>query len=259
MEKPIEYTTKIGDHLAIWITGQSPMYIAEVTKEEPLELKVMESGPFAHLKDGDYFVMEHMTTVLQRDDLESQRYLFSAKKLDHPFLSGLQSLGIEDGILHEIHSTKVFAPFSPEQVAYLEIWQYALPVHPFDCRNEHEGERTLLPTENGWICSSCDYTQDWCHASMCEKPEWEGIQNELQFEVNKSIMESLQQLYSDLVANRIGMPGMEVDPKLIVYQEAIEQLKNHLDHYEQNGPTIQDDQQAPSSKEVPGTDTGDGG
>jgi len=46
-----QHTTKVGDFLVIWITGFTKTYIAEVTKEEPLQMKVEESGPLAHLKD----------------------------------------------------------------------------------------------------------------------------------------------------------------------------------------------------------------
>ena len=52
-----DYTTNIGDYLVIWITGMVGIcYIAEITESNPLKMKVEESGPFAHLKHGDFII-----------------------------------------------------------------------------------------------------------------------------------------------------------------------------------------------------------
>lgn len=48
--------------------------------------------------------------------------------------------------------------------------------HPFTCANRSDGGHnrdlgdlgTLVATEDGWICPSCDYTQDWAHPFMAD-------------------------------------------------------------------------------------------
>lgn len=64
---------------------------------------------------------------------------------------------------------KIMAPFTPEQVNALNIWQNG-PVHPFTCGNDHEGDRDLVATESGWICPTCEYKQKWAHEFMLQPP-----------------------------------------------------------------------------------------
>lgn len=246
MNNQLEYTAKVGDQLIIWITGMTPIYVAEVTRVVPLEMKVEEEGPFAHLKDGDYFIMEELTDNWQQDGLEMQRFLYSAKKAGHAYLSGLKALGVEDGKLHEILSNKVFAPFTPEQVVYLEIWQRVLPVHPFMCGNEHVGERDLIPSEQGWKCLVCGYEQDWCHAFMCQKPEWHPIENELQYDLHNVLMETLRGIYTDDLVQSLLTLRTETSPRLALLMAEAQNLKQILNDYEMNG-SPENTQQTPSS------------
>ena len=66
----------------------------------------------------------------------------------------------------------VKAPWTPDQVASLNGYQASEKYHPYTCRNRgasfHRwrlGDKgVLIPTTSGWICSDCDYTQDWAHA-----------------------------------------------------------------------------------------------
>lgn len=68
----------------------------------------------------------------------------------------------------------VHAPWSDEQVAALDRWQRSECVHPFTCgdRDGHPWNEDyfdygpLIPTNAGWVCEHCDYTQDWAHAMM---------------------------------------------------------------------------------------------
>lgn len=62
----------------------------------------------------------------------------------------------------------VFAPWTDEQVADLNEWQHLGFVHEFTCGNEHEGDRVLAATNEGWNCPTCDYTQNWCHDFMLD-------------------------------------------------------------------------------------------
>lgn len=78
--------------------------------------------------------------------------------------------------------TKIFAPFSPEQVEALNRFQQSMVFHPFTCggnrsdekhkayQKEHGGDfGQLVATEKGWICPSCGYTQDWAWSIMAKK------------------------------------------------------------------------------------------
>lgn len=60
-------------------------------------------------------------------------------------------------------SDLVRAPWTPQQVDNLNAWQARGNVHPYTCTGDHgdQRERTLLATEEGWICRTCGYTQDW--------------------------------------------------------------------------------------------------
>lgn len=72
---------------------------------------------------------------------------------------------------------KIYAPWTPEQVANLNEWQEAGYVHPFTCGNDdlHDydsfmANKVLKATEQGWVCPNpnCGYTQDWAHDFMAE-------------------------------------------------------------------------------------------
>jgi hypothetical protein len=57
--------------------------------------------------------------------------------------------------------------WTPEQVAKLNEWQGCGWVHEFTCPNAHpDAHQELVATVDGWICPSCDYTQDWAHDFM---------------------------------------------------------------------------------------------
>ena len=71
---------------------------------------------------------------------------------------------------------KIEAPFTPEQVSYLNAFQNSGRFHPFTCggdrgdeahtayRAEHGGDfGQLVATAEGWICPVCGYRQTWAH------------------------------------------------------------------------------------------------
>lgn len=64
-------------------------------------------------------------------------------------------------------SDKVFAPFTPEQIKNLSNYQQNDRHHPFTCLDGN----LLTPVESGWICSCCNYTQNWCHSFMAKPLE----------------------------------------------------------------------------------------
>jgi hypothetical protein len=62
------------------------------------------------------------------------------------------------------------APWTPEQVAALNAYQALGYVHEFTCPgHDGDGSRVLVATGAGWICPSCDYTQDWAHDAMADR------------------------------------------------------------------------------------------
>lgn len=61
---------------------------------------------------------------------------------------------------------QVRVPWTFEQVVELNDRQrHSTQIHPFtceECRDRHVGyEGLLVATIHGWICPTCDYTQDW--------------------------------------------------------------------------------------------------
>lgn len=86
------------------------------------------------------------------------------------------------------------APWTDEQVAALNRWQASGVTHPYTCgrcrdrdtaaeiaRYEAAGkpdgfdwrptpEHALVATNDGWVCETCDYTQDWASAIMTADP-----------------------------------------------------------------------------------------
>ena len=94
-----KYSTKPGCYLVIMITGMVGSYIAEVTRSNPLRLKVQGGGPLANLKEGDFIIQEGDSARLQKDCREDTNvFLESGRRV----ISGLKSLGVTDGKLHEI-------------------------------------------------------------------------------------------------------------------------------------------------------------
>ena len=66
------------------------------------------------------------------------------------------------------------APWTAEQVDALNAWQTASMTHPFTCGRCRDagvgGECALTATTAGWVCDTCDYTQDWAHDFMLGAP-----------------------------------------------------------------------------------------
>lgn len=55
----------------------------------------------------------------------------------------------------------VRSPFNEQQIRILKYYQSCEFLHPFTCGNDHDGQKVLIITKDGWKCPSCDYTQDW--------------------------------------------------------------------------------------------------
>lgn len=71
--------------------------------------------------------------------------------------------------------------FTPEQVQILnenQVHVGDLLIHPFTCINRGDARHApvnsitdvLIATTAGWVCPFCDYTQNWAHAAMLERP-----------------------------------------------------------------------------------------
>ncbi len=95
------YSTEVGKLLVIWLTGATRKYIAEVTQETPLRLKVQETGPYANLKEGDFIILKK-ESIRAQDDQESTQLLQEEQERGYPLISGLASLGVKDGKIREI-------------------------------------------------------------------------------------------------------------------------------------------------------------
>lgn len=93
---------KVGSFLVVMITGVVSRYIAEVVQENPLILKIEESGPYSRLRGEDFVIFEKDSLRAQGDDLTAQALLVEALERGRPLRSGLKKLGVKDGVLHEI-------------------------------------------------------------------------------------------------------------------------------------------------------------
>ncbi len=62
--------------------------------------------------------------------------------------------------------------WTKEQVENLKKRQATMMMHPYTC----ECGENLIPTEEGWICDECSYTQNWAHDSDLDGDllEWFG-------------------------------------------------------------------------------------
>lgn len=91
----------------------------------------------------------------------------------------------------------VYAPFTEDQVDSLNWYQRTSSFHEFTCGNDNcPGKRhvsynpkykppepaptgdMLVATANGWICPSCDYTQNWAHLYMANWAWEEEVEGE---------------------------------------------------------------------------------
>jgi hypothetical protein len=70
----------------------------------------------------------------------------------------------------QLRAAKWVAPWTDEQIQLLLLWQTGGWIHPYTCGND-SNHPVLVPTENGWICSVCDYTQNWAHEMASELDE----------------------------------------------------------------------------------------
>ncbi len=61
--------------------------------------------------------------------------------------------------------------WTPDEVKSLEGRQNCNFLHPYTCDS---GCGALIPTEDGWVCPKCEYTQDWAHANDLNG-EWEKL------------------------------------------------------------------------------------
>lgn len=94
--------TSVRSHIIIRIAGDTQNYVAEVTQENPLHLKVAESGPYSKLKPGDYIIDEKLTEQAQGLDHEQQKLLITMLSKRTPLASGLVSVGITDGNIRQL-------------------------------------------------------------------------------------------------------------------------------------------------------------
>jgi hypothetical protein len=66
------------------------------------------------------------------------------------------------------------APWTEDQVEWLENWQENDNYHPYTCVCGY----SLQPSSKGWYCEYCDYKQNWCHdfsAMNHVQPDYKAI------------------------------------------------------------------------------------
>jgi hypothetical protein len=97
------YNVNVGDYLVITITDVTGTYVAEIVQPDPLQLKVEETGPYAHLKSGDFIILDGDTAQFQRDLQNNTSVFLETEQMANRHVhTGLKSLGADDGKLCEI-------------------------------------------------------------------------------------------------------------------------------------------------------------
>jgi hypothetical protein len=102
---------KVGDLIVIWITEMFSNYIGEVlmVNDEgyPLEIKVEENGPYAHLKNGNFIIQEDDSVMIREDDFnDTLDYFLECEKNHIKVISGLKRMGVKDNKLRYLYSSK---------------------------------------------------------------------------------------------------------------------------------------------------------
>jgi hypothetical protein len=73
-----------------------------------------------------------------------------------------------------IRDTRIFAPWTDDQVVVLNGWQESPTVHPFTCggsvHEQHRVRPSLVAVNDGWMCPdpACNYRQNWAHSFMAD-------------------------------------------------------------------------------------------
>ena len=94
----------VGTYVAGMIVGIPALCIAEVIQEEPLILKVEETGSCSKLNIADFVLDNVATPVFQSDDQHKiDIVLQEAVDNNNPFMCGLKSLGVKDGVVRIMH------------------------------------------------------------------------------------------------------------------------------------------------------------
>lgn len=74
---------------------------------------------------------------------------------------------------------KTKAPWTAEEVTFLNAYQRCGKYHEFTCGNDHDRDVMLVARQDGWHCPECDYRQKWAHKFMLEIGREEAMQHNL--------------------------------------------------------------------------------
>lgn len=99
---------KVGDLLVLWIFGCVGNYIGEIIEEKDghIIVKVMEHGPYSHLKDYEIIILYDETKLLQEDiKNDTLNYYIEEEKHFRRTMTGLKRLGVEDEKLCYVYSS----------------------------------------------------------------------------------------------------------------------------------------------------------
>lgn len=140
------------------------------------------------------------------------------------------------GILERIE-----APFTDTQVRGLNEYQTGIDfghrMPPFTCGNRGDGKHgeeggdkgVLIATAKGWVCPSCEYTQDWAHSFMASSrssfmPTF--FEQVLSAEEKIACVEKIHAGYVQLRGKRRGVPG--ISEMLETLEQRITELKAEI-------------------------------
>ena len=97
------YSKRIGDYLIVRIRNSGWKVIAEVTREDPLTIKIGEESKYCDLGSEEFEILEEESAQFQNDNTRTE-LLLKNEKAKNAIVYGLKSLGINDGCFYKILS-----------------------------------------------------------------------------------------------------------------------------------------------------------
>jgi len=64
--------------------------------------------------------------------------------------------------------TKIYTPFTEEQIIQFNKFQQSNKYHPFTCDNSHLENNLLKISRDKIYCDHCDYSQKWFYSQIMD-------------------------------------------------------------------------------------------
>lgn len=159
------------------VRGEAPfashlLYTAVLEDANPDERTLGIEAGFAWGEAADYVVVYTDRGLTRGMVAGIERASKNRKPVVYRSLEAWAGLPHQEGSLTDSGVTR--APWTPEFVERMRLLQLRDDLHGYTCGNRGDGNHAndglLVPTEAGWHCLYCSYTQNWAH-SMSDPPK----------------------------------------------------------------------------------------